>query len=50
MAFDCLPLDRHVTTIVYRTYSKEISLQKNVKKITLDHTVVRSIAKTGGFR
>jgi len=31
MAFDCLPLDRRITTMAYRTYSKEISLQKNRK-------------------
>jgi len=32
MAFDCLPLDWHITTMVYRTYSKEINLKKNRKK------------------
>ena len=31
MAFDYLPLDWRITTIAYRTYSKEISLQKIVK-------------------
>ena len=32
MAFDCLPLDRRITTLAYHMYSKESSKQKNRKK------------------
>ena len=32
MAFDCLPLDQRITAMAYRTYSKQITLQKNCLK------------------